>query len=607
MKALWKLYTGYVALVFVGAALLALGAAAWLERESLADLERALESRAVLIGEVAAPALARAERDPALQARVVALGASLGTRLTVIARDGTVLADSHEEPAHTDAHGDRPEVVAARLTGRGAATRHSATVGEPMMYVAARLGPAEAPTGFARAALPLAQVEARVARLRAVGLLAALGAGLLALLPGLALARRISQPLGTMTAVARSIAAGDYRAHVPPTLADDEMGSLARAFDSMAVQLRDRMDTITADHNKLAAILGSMVEGVVAIDGDRRIVHMNDVAGRVLRVDPRKTLGRPIDEVCKVAQVTETLTSTLEAPAPSTGEVRLATPGREQVLKLHASPLRDGGGALAGAVVVLHDITELRRLETLRREFVANVSHELKTPLTAICGLIETLIDDDEMEPGTQRRFLEKVQNQSNRLTTLVRDLLTLSRVESEDASLERARIDLRDPLRDSIRHLLAAGEEKGLVIESEIPEDAVPVLGDREALRQVVDNLLDNALKYTPAGGRVWVRLRREGERAVLEVQDTGIGIEPRDQARIFERFYRVDKARSRDLGGTGLGLSIVKHIMLAHDGQVAVESRLGEGSTFRVSFRLAPAEAPHEPHPALGAGALG
>jgi two-component system phosphate regulon sensor histidine kinase PhoR len=308
----------------------------------------------------------------------------------------------------------------------------------------------------------------------------------------------------------------------------------------------------------------------------------------VLDVAANESLGRRVWEVTQVREVNETLTGTLREPGPKVVEVRLPGQPRDQVLELHASPLRDAGGSPAGAVVVLHDITELRRLETLRREFVANVSHELKTPLTAICGLVETLLDDGGMDHDTQRRFLDKVQRQADRLATLVRDLLTLSRVEAEEATIERTRLDLREPILDSLRGLQPTAEEKRITLEHSAPEGPVAISGERETLRQAVDNLLDNAVKYTPAGGRVWLRLRVEDQTAVIEVEDTGIGIEPRDQRRVFERFYRVDKARSRELGGTGLGLSIVKHVALAHGGEVSVESAPGKGSRFMIRLPL-------------------
>jgi len=279
----------------------------------------------------------------------------------------------------------------------------------------------------------------------------------------------------------------------------------------------------------------------------------------------------------------------VESAAGVTGEVKRAGRSGDRVLEMQAAPLRDSDGNPAGAVVVLHDVTQLRRLETVRQDFVANVSHELKTPLTAIRGLVETLLDDGAMDEATRQRFLTKLRDQTARVSALMTDLLAISQIESRETALEVEMLDLRDPIRESLKALLPSAEKKGVTVESEVPDEPVTESCDAEAIRRVFDNLLDNAVKYTPEEGRVWVRLRTEGDSALVEVADTGIGIEPRDQERIFERFYRVDKARSRELGGTGLGLSIVKHIVQAHGGEVSVESVPGRGSTFRVRLPLA------------------
>jgi two-component system phosphate regulon sensor histidine kinase PhoR len=287
-----------------------------------------------------------------------------------------------------------------------------------------------------------------------------------------------------------------------------------------------------------------------------------------------------------VPEVSEALLRTIREGADRSAEVVLPGRPEDQVLELRSSPMRGARGEVDGAVVVVHDVTRLRRLEVVRRDFVANVSHELKTPLTAIRGLVETLLDDQDMDEGTRRRFLGKVHRQVQRLSALVADLLTLSRVESGQAAFERVPLDVRNPVRESVRALLGEAQAKSLDLQVELPMEPAMVRGDTEALRQVVDNLVSNAIKYTPERGRITLRVRQDGTATTIEVHDTGIGIAPRDRERIFERFYRVDKARSREVGGTGLGLAIVKHVVQALGGQVGVESTLGRGSTFRVTF---------------------
>jgi two-component system phosphate regulon sensor histidine kinase PhoR len=263
------------------------------------------------------------------------------------------------------------------------------------------------------------------------------------------------------------------------------------------------------------------------------------------------------------------------------------------VLEVNAAPLRGAEQETIGAVVVLHDVTQLHKLEGIRRQFVSNVSHELKTPLTAIRGFVETLLDAEaEIDVATRRRFLERIRLQTSRLSALVTDLLSLSRIESTGGDVERRQVDLRAPLMESVRALRPAAEARRLAIELDLPPRPVVVNGEEESLRQAISNLIDNAIKYSEEGGPVWVRLRQEGWQAVFEVEDRGVGIEEQHHERIFERFYRVDKARSRDLGGTGLGLAIVKNVAQAFGGEVAVESRSGEGSIFRMKLPLAVSE---------------
>jgi len=350
------------------------------------------------------------------------------------------------------------------------------------------------------------------------------------------------------------------------------------------------MDTAGDTSGQLEMILNGLVEGVVAVDLDERVIHLNSAAARLLGVRRAESLGKQLSELTSLSNLSSTVSRALATRCEASSEAVIEMPANERnrVLEFEASPVRDSAGRVSGAVLSIHEITELRHLEHVRQDFVANVSHELKTPITAIRGLIETILSDREMPDATRRRFLEKVHSQALRLSTLVTDLLTLARLESRDAILEPVPFDLRDPIFTSIRASRTM-EERTARIEHDLPETPVIVRGDPESLRLVASNLLDNALKYTPAAGRIQVRLYSRGDQAVFEVEDNGIGIEAKDRQRIFERFYRVDKARSRELGGTGLGLSIVKHVCLAHGGLVDVESTPGKGSLFRVTIPLA------------------
>jgi two-component system phosphate regulon sensor histidine kinase PhoR len=585
-RFLWKLYAGYVVIIVLTTVIIGVSIGRRVQRNTLEQVQQSLHSQAVLLRDLAIP-FVESPIDSAFQKRVWLLGARTSTRFTVIRADGTVIADSQENPAVMDNHGKRPEVMAALAKGEGVSTRYSRTIGEDMMYLAFPIEDRGKVIGFVRASISLEAVTQQLGQTRAVVVMVAAGAAVLALLIGFYVARRVTRPISRMTDIARAIAGGDYDQRIH-TQRIDEIGSLAEALNTMTVQLRYQFETITSDRNKMAAILSGMVEGVIAIDREERIVHINVAAERILCVPGDKCVGKRVWEATRVREVSEALNGAMNDEQLTIGEARIAAPQQEQVIQLIATPLRDANDELAGALVVLHDVSELRQLETVRRDFIANISHELKTPLAAIRGLVETLIDDKQMEPDTHDRFLEKVRTQSTRLTTLVSDLLTISRLESDDATKDFQPLDLREPLSESLRALKSVSDSKRLTLSHSMPDEPVGIVGDAEALRELVDNLVGNAIKYTPSGGQVQVTLNRENSWAVLEVEDNGIGITPSDQSRVFERFYRVDKARSRELGGTGLGLSIVKHVALSHGGNVSLRSALGEGSHFKVQIPL-------------------
>ena len=559
-----------------------------MEEDSREEVRRSLAAQAALLGNVAAARLGQ-PHESVLKREVRSLGKEIGTRLTVIDAQGLVLADSQEDPSSMGNLASRPEIMAVRSHGSGIATRYSRKLGVSVMHLALPIEDQGRLLGYARASRSLSEINQRLTRLGTVVAIGAALAILAATVLGLVLARNFVKPVKAMTAVAEGMARGDYNRRLPATRTD-ELGDLARALNQTAKSSQNRMETIITDRNKLLSLLKGMVEGVVAVDRDERVLQMNSAAGKILGASPETSISKPIWEVTRVRQVCDTLSRTLKNGRDVKDELRLATRSQDQVVEMLASPLFDGEGELVGAVVVLHDVSDLHRLQTVRRDFVANASHELKTPIAAIRALVETVIDDRSMRSSDQANFLAKIWNQSMRLSSLVTDLLTLSRLESSPGGPVLRPIDLRESFRVAIHALLPTSEERGIAVHTEVPEEPVQVLGDPEALGQLTTNLLDNAIKYTSRGGQVWARLKTGNGQALIEVQDTGMGIAPQDQARVFERFYRVDKARSRELGGTGLGLSIVKHIAVIHQGQVFVESTPGIGSTFRASLPIAP-----------------
>lgn len=445
--------------------------------------------------------------------------------------------------------------------------------------------PVRDPGGQLRGALALERVagageEPALADLGRLYLGIAVVSGLMILGIGYGVVRHIVQPLRLLNRAALSMAAGDYeqRAFVANR---DELGALARAFNSMGRELGGKLSELRDSDRRQATVLGGMIEGVVAIDNQQKVLFANAAAGRLFDFRPAEIEGRPLIEAVRHHALHQAVSAVIASRRPQ----RLEIEWQERNLSVQATPLV--GDPAAGAVVVLHDTTELRRLETLRRDFVANVSHELKTPLSSIKAYAETLLGGALDDAENRTVFLERIVEQADRLDDLIRDMLNLARIESANQPLEIKTVRVRDAVDDCLRDYQPRAEAKRVRVWSEPPEHDLGVKADPEGLRVILSNLVDNAIKYTPEGGEVCLRWLAAPDAMVrIDVADTGVGI-PRDKLdRVFERFFRVDEARSRDLGGTGLGLSIVKHLAQAFGGQVAVESRAEEGATFSVTL---------------------
>ena len=583
----WKLFAGLASLSLLTALLVGLIAIPRLIESEEEWVDSSLVLSTSILEGGALDALQGGDAD-ALQMRLVSLPIEQDVRLTVIRRDGVVLADTDHDPQEMNDHSERPEVVASLTEDYGRSTRFSDTLRTRMRYVARRVARDGEHLGWVRASRSLGAIDERTAALRDMVISAALLAVLVSLLLALYISRRLTRPLRSLTSAVVAIARGDYERRVPAD-ASDEIGRLAGAFNRMAEQLRERVATISRDRRELRAMLAGMQEGVLAMDREERVVLMNVAAGRILDADPESDVGRQVWEVTRLREVGEALTSAVRQGRPEEREVRLTGAPRDRFLQLHAAPIGTRDGPAQGAVLVLHDITDLRYLEKIRRDFVANVSHELKTPLAAIRGFTETILEDEAMDPETRRKFLERVRHQSIRLAEMVEEVLMLSRLESDSESVPLQPIDLGTSVRESLHALAPQAEAAGVSLESRLPDEPARVLGSEESLRRIVGNLLDNAVKYTPDGGQVWVRVHVTGGSVVLEVEDNGIGIPVEARDRVFERFYRVDPGRSRAKGGTGLGLSIVKHLVQALGGEVGVDASSTGGSIFRVCMRLA------------------
>jgi two-component system phosphate regulon sensor histidine kinase PhoR len=581
----WQLYTGY-AMFLLGSIVTVCLVVNWsMSREMRQETSHSLQQQAILLQDMARVAL-RGTANGELEQYLRRLEAILPTRFTILQADGTVMADSAEDPARMDNHAERPEIIAARTHGRGLATRLSHTTGVHMMYVALPVFEQGQLVGYVRTAMPATMLGLRLARLRFI-LLSGLGiAALLGLLGGYVFIRRSTRPLDAVTTAVASLA-GATPGQSAWTHTTDELSALSAAVTQVGQRLHERMESLSREHNQLLAILGSMIEGVVAVDRNERVFHMNQAAGTILHAVPEVCIGSPIWEVTRVRAVVEILSNTIRGAGEAVREARIVEQPRDQVIEMHASPLRSSTGELAGALVVLHDITELRRLESVRREFVANVSHELKTPVTAIKGFVETLRDGALDERPQAERFLEIVARHAERLHAIIEDLLSLSRLEQEEETTALPRTDtaLTDVLQAAVQDCAAKAVARQVTVLTACATTLHARI-NAPLIEQAVVNLLDNAVNYSKASSTVWLEAAQEDAAVVIRVRDEGIGIPQQHLSRIFERFYRVDKARSREHGGTGLGLAIVKHIALVHGGQVSVTSAVGKGSTFTLSL---------------------
>lgn len=580
-RLIWQLYPSYLLITLISLAAVSLYASNSLRDFFVERKSKDVEVRARLLEELMEESLFKLEKTK-LDSLCKRIGRSASTRLTVILSDGTVAGDSEENPDLMDYHGSRPEVVKALRGETGLSIRYSRTLQQRMLYVAIPLEAVEE-RAVLRASIPLTEIDNAV---RSVRIRIGFAGFLIALLASgicLYVSRRISKPIEDMRQGAAQFAQGNlkHRLAAPETI---EMAGLAETMNIMAAQLRERMKTIVDQSGEIESILSSMLEGVIAVDTNERVLKINPAAANMFRMESNTMRNRDIREIIRSTHLIDIVGKTLSSGEIAEGDISLHTE-TEKILNTRCTPLWDSNGKRIGALIVFQDVTKLRRLENIRKDFVANVSHEIKTPLTAIKGFVETLRQGAMENPDEAERFLCIIEKHSNRLEAVIEDLLQLSRLEREEQTdrinLEKCKI--MDVIRAAVQICEGKANEKGIRIEASCRGNPGAMM-DKTLMEQAFVNLLDNAVKYSGENSEIVIHASRTDSGLSISFKDFGIGIGRNHLPRLFERFYRVDKARSRKLGGTGLGLAIVKHIVRAHGGSVSVDSTLGKGSVFTV-----------------------
>lgn len=571
----WRIGLPYVLLL--AGVMLALGIylSHFIRQTYLNDLENELTAETKLAAQVVASQMQEGISSDALDLLAKEWAGILGKRITIIDRDGIVLGESQEDRRLMENHSNRPEVIQALVSGKGVSTRLSDTLGLEMMYLAIPIEVNGEVVGIMRTAMPLQQVQQNIRRLQSTLVAFSLVATLLAALLALWIADRATHPLRELTWAASQMAAGKLDSRLIPS-STDEVGRLTQAFNTMAVQLGEQISDLEAERSRMAAVLAVMNDGVIIVDGEGRVQLVNAAAEAMFGVAQEDALGLTLMEALRLHQIAELWQHSQETGEPYA--TLLEIPTRQLFLEGVATPL---GQALPGNTLLLfQNQTRLRRLETVRQDFISNISHELRTPLASLKALTETLAESALDDPPAARRFLSRMETEVDALTQMVAELLELSRIESGRVPLKMTPSSPLKLIEGAFERLRLQAERAHLAVEINCPPDLPHVLADAGRLEQVLVNLLHNAIKFTPPGGQIILSAQGQDENILFSVHDSGVGITADDLPRIFERFFKVDRARSS--GGTGLGLAIARHQVEAHGGKIWVQSEEGKGSTF-------------------------
>jgi two-component system, OmpR family, phosphate regulon sensor histidine kinase PhoR len=570
----WRITIPFIVLIIATMTALGIYLTNSVRNLQLDNLRFHLEQEARITAEASLPSLLGQGNAPDILAKK--LGEEIDSRVTIIAPDGTVLGDSIEDPTTMENHATRPEVKDALATGIGESTRFSTTLNEQMMYVAVSVPDQGKILGIARVALPLTTVEQNVSHVTRTIILATVIITVLAILAAWLIARTMTRPVRQLTRASQGIAGGQLGQKITVTT-KDEIGQLARAFNEMSANLKTTVDTMSAEKNKLDSILANMADGVIMTDAGGSIVLANRAAGRLLGFKEENAANKPAIEVVHDHEIDDILKQCLNTGKEQA--IQFESGITRRFLRAMAVPLRNQG-RLNGTLILLQDLTELRNLQTMRRELVGNISHELRTPIAGIKAMVETLQSGAIEDKLAVRDFLSRIESEADRLAQMVAELTQLSRIESGQAELNVEPITLNALVDEVLAEMKPLAEKQRVTLNKELSLDLPPVRADRDRIRQTIVNLVHNAIKFNKPGGRVLISTGYDMKSVSLAVADTGIGISRDDLPHVFERFFKADKARTG--GGSGLGLAIAKHTIQAHGGEILAQSEEGQGSVF-------------------------
>ena len=547
----------------------------------LENLRVQLENEALITAEISSSYFLDQENIPVLDTLAKRLGEQTDTRFTIININGTVLGDSEENPVTMENHGTRPEIIDALNNGLGEITRYSITLGEKMMYIAVPISYQDKVLGIARVSLPLTEVESLTHRLTVSIITAMVIAACLVILAAWSISRITTRPIRKLTVASREIASGELGQKIPVET-KDEVGKLARAFNDMSEKLKEQVETISEDRTRLASILDNMADGVIMTDKEGNILLVNNAIEKLFSIKNMNVVNKRVIEAIRDHEIDEVLQLCLNTAETQT--VQYETGISKRYLRVIAIPVVYD--EITGTLLMFQDLTEMRNLQTTRRELIGNISHEFRTPLAGIKAMTDTLRDGAVDEKETAMDFLARIDDEVERLTQIVSELSELSRIETGTVELRLEPLNLNLLIEDIITQLFPQIERQQLRINKKLISDLPSIEADKTRIRQTIINLIHNAIKFTEPGGEITITTRKDENLVTVDISDTGIGISKNDLPHVFERFYKVDRARTG--GGTGMGLAIAKHVIEAHGGSIKVQSEEGKGSTFSFSLPL-------------------